>query len=443
MSANLPKQSNNNERRRLVALTHRDFRLFWVGQIFSNVGSEMQLIAINWHIFTLLRDQTFVLSIFRMEINLGAEALGLGGVGLVRIVPIAIFALVGGMLADARDRRTLIIWTQSVAAIFAVALAVITLAGNDNLFILYLLTALTSATQAFENPAKQSLIPNLVPRHHLSNALSLNTLVFHISTIVGPAIAGIMVARFDIGLVYAVNSISFFALIIAAVFMQHRGGAASVEGLGLQSLKEGLRFTYTSRLIWSTMLLDFFATLFSSARTMLPIVAGDVLGVGVQGYGILSTAQAVGALLTGVILSLTSEIKQQGRVLLASVAVYGLATAMFGISTIFALSYFLFALTGAGDTVSTVIRHTLRQMITPDRLRGRMTGVNMIFFMGGPQLGELEAGLVAALFGAPIAIFTGGIATVLLTGWIAWQYPRLRKYKAGDYVNMKMDENLK
>lgn len=437
MSANISPKPDKEERR-LVALTHRDFRLIWLGQLISNIGSEMQLIAINWHIFTLLRDQTFVLSIFGTDINLGAEALGLGGVGLVRIIPIAIFALVGGMLADARDRRTLIIWTQSVAALLAVVLAGLTLAGKDSLYILYLLTALTSATQAFENPAKQSLIPNLVPRQHLSNALSLNTLVFHISTIIGPAIAGVMVAQFDIGLVYGVNAVSFFALIIAAVLMRHRGGAASVQGLGVKSLVEGLRFTYTSRLIWSTMLLDFFATLFSSARTMLPIVAGDVLGVGAQGYGILSTAQAVGALLTGVFLSLSYEIKKQGRVLLASVVVYGLATALFGISTIFSLSYFLLALTGAGDTVSTVIRHTLRQMITPDKLRGRMTGVNMIFFMGGPQLGELEAGLVAAFFGAPIAIFTGGLATVLLTGWIAWKYPRLRNYVAGDYLETEI-----
>jgi hypothetical protein len=206
---------------------------------------------------------------------------------------------------------------------------------------------------------------------------------------------------------------------------------------------EGLRFTFNTRLIRSTMLLDFFATLFSSARTMLPLVAGDILGVGAAGYGILATAQSVGALLAGVVLSLRNEIKQQGRVLLISVAIYGLATALFGISKVFALSYFLFALTGAGDTVSTVIRHTLRQMITPDRLRGRMSGVNMIFFMGGPQLGELEAGLVAAVFGVPLAIFTGGLATVLLTGWIAWQYPRLRNYKAGDYVNMDIEKSLK
>jgi MFS family permease len=443
MSAEPSPPPNGVEPRRLVALTNRDFRLFWAGQITSNIGSEMQLIAINWHVFTLLRDQSFVISLLGQEVTLGAEALGLGGIGLVRIIPIAIFALAGGMLADARDRRTMIIWTQSVAALFAVLLAVITLAGHENLLLIYLLTALTSATQAFENPAKQSLIPNIVPREHLTNALSLNTLAYHISTIIGPAIAGVMVANFDIGLVYGVNALSFFALIFAAVLLNYRGGAASVEGLGWEAFVEGLKFTFNTRLIRSTMLLDFFATLFSSARTMLPLVADDILGVGPQGYGILSTAQSVGALLAGVVLSLRQEIKHQGRVLLISVAIYGLATALFGISTVFALSYFLFALTGAGDTVSTVIRHTLRQMITPDRLRGRMTGVNMIFFMGGPQLGELEAGLVAAVFGTSFSIFTGGLATVLITGWIAWQYPRLRNYKAGDYVHMDTQMSLK
>jgi len=179
------------------------------------------------------------------------------------------------------------------------------------------------------------------------------------------------------------------------------------------------------------MMLDFLATFFSSARTMLPIVAGDVLGVGAAGYGLLATAQPVGAVLTGVVLSLRREIRRQGLVLLVSVAVYGLATALFGLSTVFALSYLFFGLTGAADTVSTVIRGTIRQLVTPDRLRGRMTSVNMIFFMGGPQLGELEAGLVASLFGAPFAIVTGGLATVLLTGWIAWRYPQLRRYMGG------------
>ncbi|MGH2543509.1 MAG: MFS transporter, partial [Ardenticatenaceae bacterium] len=204
--------------------------------------------------------------------------------------------------------------------------------------------------------------------------------------------------------------------------------AESGAGLGWAALMEGLRFVHRSRIIWGTMLLDFFATFFASARTMLPIIAGDILHVGPAGFGLLSTAQPVGAVLAGAATALRKDIHRQGVVLLVSVAFYGAATALFGISTVFALSYLLFGVTGAADTVSTVIRGTLRQLMTPDRLRGRMTSVNMIFFMGGPQLGELEAGLVAAVLGAPFAIFSGGVATILLTGWVAWRYPRLRNY---------------
>ncbi len=414
---------------RLVALRHRDFRLLWIGQLISTTGSQMQVIAVNWHVYQLLRGDIYGLSLFGREIGLGAEALGLGTLGLVRIVPIIAFALLGGMLADTRDRRRLLIWTQSAAALFASALAAITLTGNVSVGAIYLLTAAGAAAAAFDGPARQSLVPNLVPREHLTNAVSLNTLLWQIGTIVGPAVAGVLVGVFDIGVVYAINALSFMATLGALLLMDYRGRAAARNaGLGWQAMVEGLRFTYHSRIIWSTMLLDFFATFFSSARTMLPIVAGDILRVGPEGYGLLTTAQPVGAVIAGTVLALREEIDRQGVVLLVSVVVYGVATALFGLSTVFALSYLLFGLTGAGDTVSTVIRGTVRQIMTPDRLRGRMVSVNMMFFMGGPQLGELEAGLVAAVLGAPFAIFTGGLATVLLTGWVAWKYPRLRNY---------------
>jgi MFS family permease len=414
---------------RMVALRHHDFRLLWFGQLVSTVGSQMQIIAINWHIFELLRGQSYAVNIFGREISLGAEALGLGTLGLVRVIPIVAFALLGGMLADSVDRRRMMILTQSAAAVFAFILAAITLAGRESIAAIYLLTAAGAATQALDSPARQALVPNLVPAKHLTNAISLNTLIWQIGTIVGPAVAGVMVGAFNIGLVYLVDSFSFVAVIVALLGMQYRGRVeASSGGLGWAALVEGLRFTFRTRIIFSTMLLDFFATLFSSARTMLPIIAADVLCVGAQGYGILATGQPAGALIAGAVMALRKDVFRQGVVLLVSVAVYGLATAFFGITTVFVLSYFLYALTGAGDTVSTVIRNTIRQLNTPDRLRGRMTGVNMIFFMGGPQLGELEAGLVAAVFGVPFAIFTGGIATVLMTGWVAWRYPRLRNY---------------
>lgn len=414
---------------RLVALSYRDFRLLWSGQLISVLGSQMQIIAVNWQIFQLLQGQTYHVTVLGRTLELGAEALGLGTLGLVRVVPIIIFAMVGGMVADTFDRRRLIIATQITSAFFAALLAAISFAGLATVPVIYLLTAAGAAAHAFDNPARQSLVPNLVAAEHLTNAVSLNTLIFQIGTIVGPAVAGVLVGLYDIGLVYALNALSFGAVVLAMVLMSYRGGAsAGKSGLSRRSMAEGLRFTYRTKIIWSTMLLDFFATLFSSARTMLPIVASDVLGLGVQGYGLLATAQPVGALLTGIALSVRRDIYYQGATLLVSVAIYGLATALFGLSVQLALSYMLLALTGAGDTVSTVIRNTIRQLNTPDRLRGRMTGVNMVFFMGGPQLGELEAGLVAAVFGVPFAIFSGGLATVLLTAWVAWKYPQLRGY---------------
>lgn len=414
---------------RLVALRHHDFRLLWLGQLISTIGSQMQIIAVNWHIFELLRGQSYTLPLFGRQIRLGAEALGLGTLGLVRVVPIVLFALLGGMMADAYDRRRLMIWTQSAAALFAAILAGLSLASAASVPAIYLLTAAGAAAQAFDNPARQSLVPNLVPAEHLTNAVSLNTLVWQLGTIIGPALAGLLVRSYNVGLVYALNALSFGAVIAALLLMHYRGRPAALSaGLGWSALVEGLRFTYQAKIIWGTMLLDFFATLFSSARTMLPIVTSELLGLGVQGYGLLATAQAVGALLTGVAMSLRREIYRQGIVLLVSVAIYGLATALFGLSTSFALSYFLLALTGAGDTVSTVIRNTIRQLNTPDRLRGRMTSVNMIFFMGGPQLGELEAGLVASVYGVSFAIVSGGIATVLMTAWVARRYRGLRRY---------------
>lgn len=417
----------------LVALQHRDFRLLWFGRLFSAIGSQMQIIAVNWHVVELLSGQTVEWTVFNRTFELGAEALGLGTLGLVRIIPIIIFALLGGMLADTFDRRKLLIIAQSVALLFSAGLAWLTLSDNISLWSLYLLTAAGVAVTAFDEPARQSIIPNIVPAAHFTSAVNLNTMLYYTSSIIGPGMAGLLIARFDVGIVYVVDAFSFSAVIIALLMMRYRGSSRPVSsGLGWQPMMEGLRFTMRSPLIWSTMLLDFFATLFSSARFMLPLVARDILGMGPAGYGLLATAQPAGAVLAGLALTLRSDIYRQGLVLLVSVAVYGAATAVFGLSTVFIFSYLIFSLTGVGDTISTVIRGTIRQLNTPDRLRGRMTSVNMIFFMGGPQLGELEAGLVAAAFGVPFALVSGGIATVLFTGLVAWRYPRLRNYTADD-----------
>jgi MFS family permease len=416
---------------RFAALRHHDFRLLWAGQLVSTIGTEMQFHALNWHIFTLLEGQTVTTQIAGRPVTLDAAALALGATGLVRIVPIVVFALLGGLAADTFDRRRIMLLTQSAAGLVALALGLATLWDRLTLPLLYGLIALGAMAVAFDNPARQSLVPLLVPRADLANAVSLNTLMWQVATIVGPALTGLLIgpAGVSIGLIYVVNGLSFGAVVLALLAMRFRGRRGEPgAGLGWPQLLEGLRFTYRTKMIWSTMLLDFLATFFSSARTMLPIIASQILGTNAVGYGLLATGQSVGAVLAGAALAWRRTVERQGPVLLASVALYGLATAVLGLSNVFGLSYLCLALTGAADTVSTVIRGSIRQLVTPDRLRGRMTSVNMMFFMGGPQLGELEAGLLAAAFGVPFAIVSGGLATVALTGVVAARYPMLRHY---------------
>ena len=422
---------------RLVALRYRDFRYYWLGEMLYTFSTQMQLFAINWHVFELLRGQTFKVNLFGNEIQMGSEAFGLGLLGLARVIPVFLFALFGGVLADALDRRAVMIGTHIASALLAVSLALLTLSDQIDIRAIYLLTALGAAAIAFDFPARQSIVANLVEARYLSNAISLNLLVMQVATIVGPAVAGILVAKFNTGLVYCANAVVFIVALSAIWQIKHRGRPANQTKIGWRSLVVGIRFTLSTRIILGTMLLDFFATLFASARTMLPIVAGEILGVGAAGYGLLATAQPIGALLVGTVLSLRDELKKQGIILLLSVALYGLATAIFGVSTVFVLSYILFALTGAGDTVSSIIRGTIRQLSTPDELRGQMTSANMMFFMTGPQLGELRAGILASLFGAPFAIFSGGLATVLLTGWVAWRYPSIRRYNNAEDLKRK------
>jgi MFS family permease len=187
-------------------------------------------------------------------------------------------------------------------------------------------------------------------------------------------------------------------------------------------------------IILSTMLLDFFATFFSSARTLMPIFARDILHVGAIGYGWLSAAESIGAMAAALIISQMIEIRRQGKVFLTSVLVFGLATIGFGLARTFSLAMLALILMGASDSVSTIIRNTIRQLQTPDHIRGRMTSVNQIFFMGGPQLGEVEAGVAAQLFGAPFAVVSGGIGCMLAVSWVARRWTQMVSYNGDEPV---------
>jgi len=403
------------------ALQHRNFRLLWLGLLVSFSGSFMQAAAILWHVSLL--------------VPADRRALALGMVGLVRIVPIVAFSLISGVAADAFDRRKLMLLTQTTMAVLAAVLAVLTFRGLSAVWPIYALAACSSAVGAFDLPARQALVPSLVPREHLPNAIGLNTIMVQLASVAGPAAGGLLIAAAGVGWVYAFNAVSFL-VVIAALLMMRVDPASAPLGTAdrgeftLTAALEGLRFVFRSPLIRSTMLLDFFATFFSSATALLPIFAQDVLHVGAKGYGWLYAAPAAGAVVTsGIMVRAVELIEHRGKVLLASIGVYGAATIAFGLSRHFWLTFGCLAMTGAADTVSMVIRNLIRQLETPDRLRGRMTGVNMVFFIGGPQLGELEAGLVANSFGPVTSVVTGGIGCLIATTWVGATTPALVAYR--------------
>jgi MFS family permease len=434
-----------NARAPYLALAHRDYRRLLVSQFFSLVGSQMQVVAINWHIYLLTR-----------------SPLALGFVGLTRVLPIVFLSLWAGVVADRRDRRKVMLAAQIAMTGVALLLAAFTYARRETIWMLYGLNFLAASAGAFDGPARQALIPRLVPAHDLPGALSLNLSVFQAALIGGPALAGLVIAgqagsfgpghlpdpntavdASGLAVIYLMNAISFLAVIFALVTMKTSGapekGSDAVHPWG--SLQEGLRFVFSTPLMVWTMGLDFLATFFSGSMSLLPIFADQVLKVGAKGYGVLAAAPAMGALVGSLLVSIRPLPARQGRIFLTAVAAYGASTIVFGLSRSFWLTLLALAGTGFADAISTVIRQTLRQLLTPDRLRGRMTSVNMIFFLGGPQLGELEAGLVASLFasaalGVTVSVVSGGVATLLFTAAIAWASPMLRRYDYSEHAEV-------
>ena len=359
----------------------------------------MQLVAINWHVYLLTK-----------------SPLALGGVGLVRVVPIILCSLLGGVVADAVNRKYLMIVTQGVMLISAGVLAAMTASGLDSVWPIYILTAIASAAIAFDNPARQAMLPTLVPSEEFPNAVSLGLVVFNSAMVVGPALGGLLLSAHSPALIYALNAASFLAVIIA-LFLMRASDRAEIEKdiskVSIAALGEGLRFVWKTPIIVQTMTLDFIATFFASATALLPIFAAEILHTGAEGLGLLTAAPAAGSVVTALVMARLGVLSKQGKTVIISIAVYGAATIVFGLSRWFWLSMLMLAIVGAADTVSTVLRQTIRQMVTPNRLRGRMTSVNMIFFMGGPQLGELEAGVVAALIGSSLSVVAGGVGCVV------------------------------
>jgi MFS family permease len=401
-----------------VSLRYRQFRLLWFGLMISVAGSEMQTWALLWHVRTLSK-----------------LPIALGAIGLARVAPIMLFSLIGGTLADSKSRRLVLFFTQGAMAATSLALALLTFTNRIELWEMYVLTGLSAVAVAFDGPARNAIIANLVPAAHLPNAFSMISIARKTGAICGPALSGLVIASLGQGYTYLLNALSFTAVILALVLMGNIPQAQSrtpLKLLDFGAIWAGIQFVRKSRIVLATMLLDFLATFFSSANALLPIYVVDIFRAGGIAYGWLSAAQAIGATTAALVISQRKGINRQGRVLLISVWVFGLATVAFGLSRTFASAMVALIVVGASDAVSTILRNTIRQMQTPDDLRGRMVSINQMFYLGGPQLGELEAGALAQITGAPIAVVSGGIATVGVVVWAALRWPSLLNYRGDE-----------
>jgi len=415
VSRQQPENLLPERERATAALRHRDFRLLWAGQFVSTVGTQMQIVALGWQMYLLT-----------------GSPLNLGILGLLRAVPTIAFALVGGTFADARDRRRVLIVTQTLLGFFSVVLAIATGTGRDSVGLIYVLTVLTATVDVFDDPARQALIPNLVPRHRLAQAITLNIVAGNIAAVAGPALGGLAIAAFGLTATYALDAASFIAVIFALVAMRDRPAAPVPTQSGIQAVVEGLRFVRENPVILSLMILDFLATLFGAALVLMPIFASEILEVGANGLGLLYAAPAAGAVAGGLILSILPVSHRPGRMVIMSVACYGIAVAIFGAAPSFLVALLALGASGIADTVSMTFRHTIRQLATPDALRGRIAAVHSVFAGGGPQLGDFEAGLTARLLGTQTAVIAGGLACVGLAAVVAVVSPRIRDYRVDE-----------
>ncbi|MCS7009915.1 MAG: MFS transporter, partial [Anaerolineales bacterium] len=367
------------------ALRNPRYRTLWLGMLISFSGSQMQVAALHWHIRTLSEEP---------------NPLSLGGIGLARILPILFFSFFGGPAADTFNRRRILFLTQSAMTLTAFLLFLMTLSQRINLGWIYALTAFQAAAVAFDSPARQAMIPNIVDRKDLPNAFSLSSIAMNTGSILGPTLAGVVIATLGQEYTYLFNALSFLAVILALVVIGPVSQDMSrASGVNLQAARDGFRFIFSKPIIFSTMLLDFVATFFVSANTMMPIIARDYLRVGEIGYGWLSSAQAIGAVLAGTVISQFPTLRRQGPILLAAVTVFGLAAIPLGlahrfgveppaveifsplkliwrsvggvtfdlrVSVGFLVAFLSLMLMGAADAVSTIIRNTIRQLNTPD-----------------------------------------------------------------------------
>lgn len=390
------------------------YRALWLGQLVSLIGTNMRVVAAAYQVF---------------EITESSVAVGL--IGLVEVVPLIVFSIIGGAVGDRMDRRLLLLRTQAGLLVTSALLMLVTLTDSPPLGLIYLLLGVSAAITAMDQPTRTALAPSLVRPDQIASVSALRQVVFQTTQIIGPAIGGVVIATLGVAAVYGIDAASFIAGLIALRWVPARPPSPVEEKTRLESVREGLRFALRTQAILAIFVIDLVAMIFGMPRAVFPALAQQTFGLGASGLGLLFAAPSLGALLGALASGWVRTVARRGIAVIAAVTVWGLAITLAGLSVFsFPLTLFFLAVAGAADVFSAVFRGTILLESTPDRLRGRLSAANIMVVTGGPRLGDVEAGLVAGLIGAPGSIVVGGVACLVGTGVVAAAFPKFRSYVA-------------
>jgi MFS family permease len=391
----------------------RDFYVFLVSRFAAGAAMTLLRAAVAWHVFELT-----------------GSAFYLGLTGIVQFVPALGLMLIGGAVADSHDRRRVINAAQLVLLAAGGALLYATGRGEVGLYVLYAAVAAVAAAGAFEAPARQALLPTLVPRERFPRAVTIASTNQALAFVTGPALGGLVIAQAGVRAAYGTYVVLVLLAFVSTLSLGRPPEPSVRRAASVASVLEGLRFVWSKPVILGCMSLDMFAVIFGGATALLPIYAKDILQVGASGYGVLTSTFELGALAMSVVLMVRPPVARAGRTLLIAVAIFGAATIVFGLSRAFPLTLAAYALAGMADQISVVMRATAVQLSTPDELRGRVSAVNMLFIGASNQLGAAESGFVAHLTSPEFAVVSGGVVCLLVVAFIAYKLPELRRYEA-------------
>lgn len=405
-----------------TVLRNRNLVRYLLGRFIAITGHQMFAMAVGWEIY----ERT-------------GSALALGLVGLTLIVPMFLFTLPAGHLADNHSRKHIVMASIVFIALANGGLSVIS-AHNAPVPLIYLCLFVASAARTFMGAAIASFLPQLVERQHFSRAVTWNSGMFQLSSILGPTLAGLLIGAFhhQAWPVYAINtlaSLSFCAL-FGSIHVKHI--VTLKEKMTLENLLTGFKFVFSSRIICGIITLDMLAVLLGGSTALLPVFAKEILFIGPRELGFLQSALPLGAVVCAIFMAHRRPLQRAGRSLLWAVVCFGLATIAFGLSKWFWFSFAMLFVCGLADNVSVVVRHTLVQLLTPDEKRGRVSAVNNLFIGTSNELGETESGMAADLLGpkignpmatgAMLSVVVGGVGTIVVVGVVAWLWPEIRRY---------------